>query len=153
MTKVEAVVRSVCKALGGANVAIDLDLAPGIFAVAHEDRLDHVIGHLLQNAIDATQSGGRVSVRLYRDEGFAVVEVTDKGVGMTPEFVRERLFKPFETNKPMGMGIGVYESYQYVRSLGGEIRFESTPGAGTRVQIRLPAGDGAIPPPRAEALA
>ena len=69
--------------------------------------------------------GGAVSVRLYRDAGFAVIEVTDTGVGMSPEFVRERLFKPFQTTKKAGMGIGVYESMQYVGGLGGQILIDS----------------------------
>ena len=54
---------------------------------------------------------------------------------MTPEFVRERLFKPFQTTKQTGMGIGAYESFQYVQELGGRVEVDSTPGAGTRVTL------------------
>jgi signal transduction histidine kinase len=57
---------------------------------------------------------------------------------MSPEFVRERLFKPFQTTKSTGMGIGVYESAQYVSRIGGEVRIDSAPGAGTQVRVRLP---------------
>ena len=57
---------------------------------------------------------------------------------MAPEFVRERLFKPFQMTKPSGMGIGVYESAQYVAAIGGEIHFDSCPDAGTEVRVRLP---------------
>jgi signal transduction histidine kinase len=57
---------------------------------------------------------------------------------MTPEFVREHLFKPFHTTKPAGMGIGAYESHQYVAELGGRIVVESSPGAGTRIRVMLP---------------
>jgi signal transduction histidine kinase len=60
---------------------------------------------------------------------------------MTREFIQERLFKPFQTTKPAGMGIGVYESSQYVTKLGGEITVASEPGAGTRVTVRLPLVD------------
>jgi signal transduction histidine kinase len=68
---------------------------------------------------------------------------------MTPEYVRERLFKPFETTKPAGMGIGVYESAQYVATLGGEIVVDSEPHVGTRVRVILAAADGtAIPAQR-----
>ena len=63
----------------------------------------------------------RVGARSPRGRAARVVEVGDTGIGMTPEFVRERLFKPFETTKPAGMGIGVYESSQYVHELGGRI--------------------------------
>jgi signal transduction histidine kinase len=70
---------------------------------------------------------------------------------MTPEFVRERLFKPFQTTKATGMGIGVYESSQYVSGLGGSIAVESEPGVGTRVFLRLPcvqaAGQSTAPGP------
>jgi signal transduction histidine kinase len=66
------------------------------------------------------------------------VEVADEGVGMTAEFVRDRLFKPFQTTKPHGMGIGVYESFQYVTGLGGRMLVESTPDVGTKVRVVLP---------------
>jgi len=120
-----------------------MSLDAGIVAVGHEDRLEHVIGHLVQNALDATVARGNVSVRLRRDEDNAVLEVADTGVGMSPEFVRQRLFKPFETTKTAGMGIGVYESSQYVMGLGGQLLVDSTPGIGTRVSVLLPLADGA----------
>ena len=96
--------------------------------------------------LDATDRGGKVTVRVGRDETFACVEIRDTGVGMTSEFVRERLFKPFETTKTSGMGIGVYESSQYVTGLGGRIVVDSTPGVGTRVRVLLPPGETAVAP-------
>ena len=104
LTDVEAIVRRVCAAQGGRPAAIDLDLAPGLLALGHEDRLDHVIGHLVQNALDATAGGGKVQVHLDREGAFVVLEVTDSGVGMSAEFIRDRLFKPFETTKASGHG-------------------------------------------------
>jgi signal transduction histidine kinase len=70
-----------------------------------------------------------------------VLEVVDTGIGMSAEFIRERLFKPFETTKPQGMGIGVYESSQYITGLGGQILFDSEPGRGTRVRVLLPRSE------------
>jgi len=137
------VVRRVCAAKEAQAAPVTLNLAPGIVAVGHEDRLEHVIGHLVQNALDATVEGGSVSVRLGRDERYAVVEVVDTGVGMSPEFVRQRLFRPFETTKKAGMGIGVYESLQYVVGIGGQLLVDSAPGTGTRVRVMLPLADGA----------
>jgi signal transduction histidine kinase len=102
---------------------------------------------LIQNALDATAGNGRVSVRVMRDERFAVIEVLDTGTGMSPEFVRDRLFKPFETTKSTGMGIGVYESMQYIQSLGGQMLVDSTPNVGTRIRVLLPAADSAATPP------
>ncbi len=137
------VVRRVCTAKDSQAAPVGMALASGVVAVAHEDRLEHVIGHLVQNALDATVTRGNVSVQLRRDERNAVLEVVDTGVGMSPEFVRQRLFRPFETTKTAGMGIGVYESSQYVVGLGGQLLVDSTPGVGTRVSVLLPLADGA----------
>jgi signal transduction histidine kinase len=141
-----SVIRNVCAAKSEQNASIDLDLAEGVYGVGHVDQLEHVIAHLVQNALDATAGSGRVSVRLRRDDNTAVIEVADSGVGMTPEFVRDRLFKPFQTTKATGMGVGVYESTQYVTGLGGRILVDSTPDVGTRVRVVLPLGHDTIAP-------
>jgi putative PEP-CTERM system histidine kinase len=143
----EPLVRRVCAAKAGAQKAIELDLAPGVCTFGHDERLEHVIAHLLQNALDATADGGRIGVRLDRDGEFARIEVSDTGVGMNSDFIRERLFRPFETTKPAGMGIGVYESAQYVATLGGRVLIDSAPNAGTRVRVLLPAAEAAAASP------
>jgi putative PEP-CTERM system histidine kinase len=119
--------------------SVELRLEAKVAAQGHEDRLERVIGHLVQNAIDATEDAGRVWIRLAKADGLAVIEVGDTGSGMTPEFVRDRLFKPFQTTKATGMGIGAYESFQYVQELGGRVEVDSTPGVGTQVRLLLPA--------------
>ncbi len=142
----EVVAKRVCAAKARDQSPIELDLMAGVTTLGHEDRLEHVIGHLVQNAIDATVGGGRVSVRVHRESGAAVIEVVDTGIGMSPEFVRERLFKPFQTTKAEGMGIGVYESSQYIAGLGGQMTVDSEPGRGTRVSVLLPPSDSnAVP--------
>ena len=146
LTNLEGLVRRVISAKTGNRAAISLDLTSGVCTLGDEDRLEHVIGHLVQNAQDATAERGEVSVRLYRDGGMAVLEIADTGVGMNPEFIRDRLFKPFETTKTAGMGIGVYESSQYVAGLGGRITIDSTPNVGTRVRVLLPLADGTAEP-------
>ena len=145
----EAVVRRACAAKSDPRVPIAVESVAGAGVLGHADRLEHVIAHLVQNAIDASTPEGRVRIDIGYEGPFAVVVVTDGGIGMTPEFVRDRLFKPFETTKASGMGIGVYESSQYVASIGGEITVDSDPGRGTRVRVRLPRIDVAA----AEALA
>ena len=135
----EPLIRNVCAGKAERETVIDLDLSQGIFALGHPERLESVIGHLVQNALDAS-TGGKVGIRLLRDEGAAVVEIADQGAGMTADFIQERLFKPFQTTKPTGMGVGVYESSQYVTSLGGRLLVESAPGSGTRVRVVLPLG-------------
>ena len=57
---------------------------------------------------------------------------------MSQEFIRDRLFKPFQTTKKAGMGIGAYESFQYVQELGGTIDVKSEPDKGTEVTLLLP---------------
>jgi putative PEP-CTERM system histidine kinase len=147
-----ALIRRVCAAKAGSRLPIRLELG-SVSALGHEERLEHVIGHLLQNALDATSAAGDVVVGLGTRSRHALIEVRDGGVGMSAEFVRERLFKPFETTKTTGMGIGAYESLQYIRSLGGDIEVESAVGAGTTVRVLLPQAEGAsaAPAPHAEA--
>ena len=68
-----------------------------------------------------------------------LIEVSDRGSGMTAEFIRDRLFRPFQTTKDMGMGIGAFECQQYVQQVGGSIEVQSQPDVGTQVRVRLRA--------------
>jgi putative PEP-CTERM system histidine kinase len=135
------VIRKIARNKTGHEPAPELQLEARVFARAHDDRVERVIGHIVQNAIDATARDGRIVVALRREGSRAIVEVRDNGHGMTEDFVKERLFKPFQTTKQGGMGIGAYESYQYVQELGGDIVVESTPGVGTTMRILLPLCD------------
>jgi signal transduction histidine kinase len=67
-----------------------------------------------------------------------VLTVADTGAGMDATFIRERLFRPFASTKGTGMGIGAYECKEYVQELNGAIQVTSTPGRGTRFNVRLP---------------
>ncbi|MGZ3237689.1 MAG: XrtA/PEP-CTERM system histidine kinase PrsK [Burkholderiaceae bacterium] len=111
---------------------------PGLKVVANGERLERVIGHIVQNAVEATPRDGKVTVRLYQQEKNAVIEVKDTGQGMSEEFIRERLYKPFESTKSAGMGIGVFESREYITELGGQLEVTSEPRKGTTFCIRLP---------------
>lgn len=150
------VMRRIQNAKSGQGRDVDLSIEERLVARGHEDRVERVIGHLVQNALDATDPDGRVWVRLARQGTNALVEVGDTGHGMSPEFVRERLFKPFQTTKPTGMGIGAYESFQYVHELGGKLSVDSAVDVGTQVSLLLPlfdAGSGAksaMPPKESE---
>ncbi len=112
--------------------------APGIRTLAHRERLDRVVGHLLQNAAEATPSTGKIEVRVRCEDQSAIIEVEDSGVGMSEDFIRNRLFKPFESTKKSGMGIGIYESREYIRELGGQLDVHSRETEGTRFCIALP---------------
>lgn len=106
--------------------------------LAHRARLERVLGHLIQNAIEATASDGSVAVRLLRERQSAVVELDDTGQGMSEQFIRERLFKPFDSTKTAGMGIGVFESREYIREVGGSLEVRSAPQVGTTFRVILP---------------
>ena len=106
---------------------------------ADPERLTTVFEHLIRNAQDATNDEGRISVRVSNDGSVATVCIEDNGCGMSPEFIRERLFRPFDSTKgSQSMGIGAYQVREYVRQLGGQLDVTSTPGEGTRFDIRLP---------------
>ena len=114
-------------------------LDSGLEVFANWATLERVIGHLIQNAIEATPKDGKVLVRLIKENGVAVIEIQDTGHGMSTEFINERLFKPFESTKAAGMGIGVFESLEYVRELGGQIEVVSSLSSGTTFRIILPS--------------
>ena len=107
----------------------------------HEERLERVVGHVVQNALDATPNSGRVWVRLAQAAGRVRLEVGDTGAGMSADFIQHRLFRPFSSTKGSGMGIGSYESFQYVKELGGSIDVKSELGQGTLVTLLLPLFD------------
>lgn len=116
--------------------------AKGMLLNANRERFGAIIGHIIRNAQDATQDDGRIMVRLFRRADRAIIEVQDTGAGMDREFIKNRLFKPFDSTKgKSGMGIGVYESRDYVHKLGGDIEVISRVGEGTTFRIRLPISD------------
>jgi putative PEP-CTERM system histidine kinase len=123
------------------------EAAGSCLVTAERERLENVLSHLIENARQACKEDGRVVVRVAAVDGFCVVGIEDTGIGMDEDFVRQRLFRPFDTTRGnAGMGIGMYESREYVQQLGGEIRVRSSPGQGTLVSLRIPASHAhAIP--------
>jgi len=118
--------------------SVETEITEELATRGHEERLERVLGHLVQNALDATPASGRVWVHAARASGQLRVEVGDTGQGMSEEFVRTRLFKPFSSTKGSGMGIGSYESAQYIRELGGSLEVDSREGHGTVLTVLLP---------------
>jgi putative PEP-CTERM system histidine kinase len=120
-----------------------LDAAIAVSVIADRERLSTVFSHLVQNAQEATPDDGAVKIQLTTSESTVKVCISDSGSGMSEDFVRERLFKPFESTKGLtGMGIGAFESREYVRQLGGDISVTSEPGLGSCFSITLPIADG-----------
>ncbi len=108
---------------------------------ADAEALEQALVHLVQNAIEASPANAPVSIALRREPGNAIIEVADTGAGMSPEFVRTRLFKPFHSSKPGGFGIGAFEARELVRAMGGRLDVESREGLGTRFIVRLPTAE------------
>ncbi|MEO8779270.1 MAG: XrtA/PEP-CTERM system histidine kinase PrsK [Rhodanobacter sp.] len=118
--------------------------ADGLWVRADSDQLASVLGHVIRNAQDAAKEHGHVTLRVGRASAHAVIEIEDDGAGMDEDFIRNRLFQPFFTTKASkGMGIGAYQAREYVHSLGGAMRVNSTPGEGTVFTIQLPLAEPA----------
>jgi signal transduction histidine kinase len=107
--------------------------------LADQERFTAVISHMIKNAQEAAAENGYISVRLKKLGKMAEIEIEDNGIGMDADFIRNRLFQPFETTKGnAGMGVGVYESREFVRSLGGEIDVSSEVNKGTIFTLKIP---------------
>lgn len=117
--------------------------AVGCAVQAQPEALEQAIVHLVQNGVEASDEGQPVLLQARRESNEVVIEVTDSGSGMTPEFVRSRLFKPFHSSKPGGFGIGAFEAREIVRAMGGRLEVESREGLGSRFSVRLPLAEAA----------
>ena len=122
-----------------------------IEAMADEERLSAVIGHLLQNAVEAVDADGVITLSLDVDGGAAVLSVADNGPGMDADFIRDELFRPLHTTKHTGSGLGAYQTRELVREMGGRLDVISAPGAGTTVRVLLPAAGEFAAPAAAQA--
>ncbi|ARN74526.1 XrtA/PEP-CTERM system histidine kinase PrsK [Oceanicoccus sagamiensis] len=111
-----------------------------IKVVADQDHLIMVLANIIKNAQEATDSSGFVDVTLRQEEKNAIITIEDNGTGMDKEFIRHRLFKPFDTTKSgKGMGIGVYQTQEFISDLGGSITVDSILGEGSTFTISIPA--------------
>ena len=109
-----------------------------VMAVVDPDRFEQALGHLVQNAIDASRDAEPVDLVIGRRGLEAVVEVIDRGCGMSAEFIRSRLFHPFSSTKEGGFGIGAFEARSIIAGLGGRLEVQSREGEGSRFTIILP---------------
>ncbi|MBA3667432.1 MAG: PEP-CTERM system histidine kinase PrsK [Sphingomonas sp.] len=108
------------------------------WAMADPLLLDQAIGHLLQNAVDASAPDQPVTIRMAaRAHGVAII-VADTGSGMDADFVRTRLFEPFASTKAGGFGVGAFEARSLIAAMSGRLTVESRPGEGSCFTITLP---------------
>lgn len=131
------------------RIAFDHDgLASSV--VMDQDAFDAVVTHLLDNAVEASASrlGGRfgapIVVRLRHEAASVVADLCDRGPGMSPEFIRDRLFSPFASTKREGHGIGAFQARELLRSAGGDLLAISSQGEGTTMRIVLPTAGAPV---------
>ncbi len=112
--------------------------------MGNREALEQALIHLVQNAIDASETAIPVLIDVTAEGLNGTIEVVDAGRGMSPEFVRTGLFKPFVSSKYGGFGIGAFEARELVRAMGGRIAVESREGLGTRFSVVLPLAEAAL---------
>jgi putative PEP-CTERM system histidine kinase len=101
-------------------------------------QIRNVITNLVLNARDAMPSGGQIKINTSQRNGWVVLAVSDNGCGMSPEFVQQSLFRPFQTTKKKGIGIGMFQSRMIVEAHRGRIEVDTEPGKGTSFRVLLP---------------
>jgi len=134
-----ALVADTLEVLNGApeiRIVKELHLQPNL--KVDRDQFGSVITNLLLNARDALGRGGEVRVETRQSDDWAILSVADNGCGMSPAFLRASLFRPFQTTKKKGLGIGMFQSKMIVEAHRGKIQVESEPGAGTTFRVMLP---------------
>jgi putative PEP-CTERM system histidine kinase len=109
-----------------------------LVVTANRHSLEQVLVHLVQNALDASRPDAPVMLSVRADGMMASFEVLDSGCGMSADFVRTRLFKPFVSTKSGGFGIGAFEARELVRAMRGRLDVESREGLGSRFAVRVP---------------
>jgi two-component system sensor histidine kinase AtoS len=120
----------------GASLALEGDVAA--VAVVDPDHLRQILLNLVQNALQASSPGGRVTIRVAAAEGEVTVEVVDTGSGIEPARLAQ-VFEPFFTTRPGGTGLGLSISRQLAELNGGGLEMESTVGVGTTARVTLRA--------------
>jgi putative PEP-CTERM system histidine kinase len=130
------------EALKGLNGAVNIKVTKRL-GLQPKLRLDRdqfgsVITNLTLNARDAVGPRGEIRIETGQNDNWAVVSVTDNGCGMSPAFLKSSLFRPFQTTKKKGLGIGMFQSKMIVEAHGGRILVESEPAVGTTFRVMLP---------------
>lgn len=125
------------------EIEVETELQKVYSVVGDENQLKEVMTNLVFNAVDAMPEGGKLTLKTFNEDNYAVVVVSDTGVGMTEE-VKEQAFEPFFTTKgDSGTGLGLSTSKDIIQSHYGEIVLESEPGKGTTFKLRLPSAEDA----------
>ncbi|MEX2615417.1 MAG: XrtA/PEP-CTERM system histidine kinase PrsK [Alphaproteobacteria bacterium] len=119
-----------------------VDLPDTIGLLVDHSRLTSVLDHLLQNAIEAAGVSGSVALRQRVHGREVFIEVEDDGPGMDSGYIENRLFRPLDSQKSSGFGLGAYQTRQLVREMGGRLEVISEVGHGTVMRVVLPLKEG-----------
>jgi putative PEP-CTERM system histidine kinase len=103
-----------------------------------QEQMLKVVTNLVLNATEAVDKEGLIRIETIQNNGWAILTVSDNGCGMSAEFINRSLFRPFQTTKKNGLGIGMFQSMMIVQAHGGRIAVASEPGKGTTFQVFLP---------------
>ncbi len=131
------IARQVVEKLGGIH-PVALVRGETALVRGNPEALEQALLHLVQNAIEASDRDGSVILEVFGDGVSARIHVIDNGRGMSPQFLRKDLFKPFVSSKAGGFGIGAFEARELIRAMGGRLDVESREGLGTRFVVTLP---------------
>jgi putative PEP-CTERM system histidine kinase len=102
------------------------------------EQLQKVLVNLILNADEAMEADGEIQVSTVRKDGTVCISVADNGSGISREFLEHRLFRPFQTSKKNGFGIGLFHCKQIVEAHGGRIEVESEEGKGSTFRVLIP---------------
>jgi len=132
----------VTEALANLNGTLDTNLVTKFDQIpkisADPQQLQSVFTNLLLNARDAVGMNGRITVQTARQGEWIALSVSDNGCGMTEQFIKNSLFRPFRSTKKKGLGIGMFQSKTIVEAHHGKIHVESELGVGTTFRVMLP---------------
>lgn len=139
------------------NGMLHIDVVHDCPIIGNQEALEQALCHLVQNAIEASSPEQAVYLRAYQEDDFGVIEISDSGQGMSTEFIRLHLFKPFHSSKSGGFGIGAFEARELVKAMGGRLQVESCEGEGSSFIIRIPchseaAAGGNVTPQKAKVI-
>jgi putative PEP-CTERM system histidine kinase len=118
------------------NVVTKFETLPTI--LADRNQLQSVITNLVLNARDAAGPEGKISIETKTSGQWVTLSVSDNGCGMSAAFVRDSLFRPFQTTKKKGLGVGMFQTKMIVEAHRGSIQVRSEPGQGTTFEVILP---------------
>jgi putative PEP-CTERM system histidine kinase len=138
----------VVSTLAGLNGAVQATLIHELLPVPRlsldPEQIQKVLINLVLNANDAVGANGAIRITTAQHNGAVILSVSDDGCGMSPEFIKQSLFRPFQTTKSKGLGIGLFQCKKIVEAHQGRIEVESEEGRGSTFRVVLPVGEGRV---------